>query len=332
MAKNKNNIINIEEIGEITGINNIPITTPTILRKLKENGYTELGHLVDAEPSDLTEITDLTLQEAKENIEFARKHASIDNLYKEPDKNNEHPRIKLNLKEYDEKTEGEHKGIKSDGITGIISKIPRDRSILCHNILVNFLKQHKTAEVIYVDSKKNFDQTMLKTLCKEKNLSYNDVRSKTKYIPAHTLTKFNIVIDRLDTAVKDKPLLIIFDDFTSIISQEALLSPRGKQSVSNTNNALYRLNKLYKRKQEIYIVVTTGITTKQDDSPLGYVPYGGTTLMKGLTNNIYIKNHKDPTGKRILHLTPSDHENDLTNSQVIVHMKRTGEITPGESI
>lgn len=297
MAKEKS----VKELEDLPGIG------PTTAEKLRTNGFDNIEKVAASSPYELSEVTGISIENAKKAIEAAREATNIEVQTGSAvlEKRKAIGRIATGSKGLDELLGG---GVETNGITEMYGRFASGKTQLGFQLAVNaqlpVSKGGLDGTVLFIDTEGTFRPERVEANAKGAGLDPKKILDNI-FVSRVTSTEQQILtVERADKLVREKNVkLIIVDSLMALFRSEYIGRGALNERQQKLNAHIHKLQKL----ADAYSLAVY-ITNQVMDNP-GMLfgdpttPVGGNVVAHAATTRLYIRKSKEE--KRIVRLVDS---------------------------
>lgn len=297
MAKDKT----IRELEDLPGIG------PTTAEKLKGAGIDTLDKVAVASPHELSDLTGISVEKAKEAITAAQESTTINYETGETisQRRKELGRITTGSKELDELIGG---GVETNAITEAYGKFSSGKSQIAFQLSVNAQLPKKDGgmegNVLFIDTEGTFRPERITSMAKAAGLDPKQALENIIVVRATTSEQQILTVERADKLILEKNIkLIIVDSLTSLFRAEFIGRGALSERQQKLNSHIHKLQILADK-----FNIAVYITNQVMDNP-GILfgdpttPIGGNVLAHAAATRLYLRKSKGE--KRIIRLVDS---------------------------
>ncbi|MCL4389078.1 MAG: DNA repair and recombination protein RadA [Candidatus Marsarchaeota archaeon] len=291
----------IRELEDLPGIG------PTSAEKLRAAGIDTLDKVAVAFPSNISEISGISQDKAKEAITAAREATTISyetaaTLLKRREAIG---RISTGSKDLDDLIGG---GVETDAITEVYGRFASGKSQIGFQLSVNvqlpLKKGGLDGGVLFLDTEGTFRPERIVSIAKKAGLDQEKVIENIVVIRAMTTEQQMLTLERADKLIQERNIkLIVVDSLTSLFRAEYLGRGALNERQQKLNSHIRRLA-ILSNKYNLAVYVTNQV---MDNPGMMFgdptTPIGGNILAHAATTMLYIRKSKEE--KRIVRLVDS---------------------------
>ena len=297
MAKDKA----VRELEDLPGIG------PTSAEKLRAAGIDTIDKVAVAFPANLSEVSGISVEKAKEAITAAQEATTINYETAEAllKKRAQIGRITTGSKDLDELIGG---GVETDAITEVYGRFASGKSQLGFQLAVNAQLPKKDGGldggVLFLDTEGTFRPERIESMAKKVGLNPEKVLENIVVVRAMSTEQQMLTMERADKLITEKNIkLIIVDSLTSLFRSEFLGRGALNERQQKLNSHIHRLA-ILANKYNLAVYVTNQV---MDNPGLMFgdptTPIGGNILAHAATTMLYLRKSKEE--KRIVRLVDS---------------------------
>jgi DNA repair protein RadA len=292
---------NIKELEDLPGIG------PTTAEKLRESGYDTLEKIAVASPHDLSELTGMSVDNAKKAVDAAKQATTVvystgSEIY---DQRKLIGRITTGSKDLNELLGG---GLEIKAITEAYGKFASGKTQLGFQLSVNVqLPRDKgglEGAVLFIDTEGTFRPERIETIATAAGLDPKLALDNMLVVRAETTEQQILTIERADKVIQEKNVkLIIIDSMMALFRSEFLGRGALGERQQKLNSHIHKLQNLADTHG-----LAVYITNQVMDNP-GILfgdpttPVGGNIMAHAATTRLYMRKSKED--KRIVRLVDS---------------------------
>jgi DNA repair protein RadA len=297
MAKEKS----IKELEDLPGVG------PTTAEKLKQLGYDSIEKIATASPHELSELSGMKLEAAKQAIDAAKQATTLD--YKTASEVNEKRRllgrIQTGAKGLDELLGG---GIEANAITEAYGRFASGKTQLGFQLSVNVQRPVESGglggKTLFIDTEGTFRPDRIEQLAKAAELDPKQVLDNILVVRATTTDQQILAIERADKLVKESNVkLIVVDSLMSLFRSEFIGRGALNERQGKLNVHIHNLQKLADN-HDLAVYITNQV---MDNPGILFgdptTPVGGNIVAHAATTRLYMRKSKED--KRIVRLVDS---------------------------
>ncbi len=297
MAKEKA----IKEIEDLPGIGE------TTAAKLRSSNIDSLEKIAVLSPHELSEISGISVDNAKKAIQVARESTTIEYETGESfyEKRKIIGKISTGSKDLNEMIGG---GVETNGITEAYGKFSSGKTQLGFQLSVNVQlplnKGGLEGNVLFIDTEGTFRPERIKSISEASGLDVNRTLENIIYVRAKTTEQQILTLERADKLIQEKNIkLIIVDSLTSLFRSEFIGRGALGERQQKLNNHVHRLQMLAD-KYSLAVFITNQV---MDNPGILFgdptTPIGGNVLAHAATTRLYLRKSKEE--RRIVKLVDS---------------------------
>ena len=297
MAKEKS----VKELEDLPGIG------PTTADKLRANGFENIEKVAASSPYEISEVTGISIENAKKAIEGAREATNIEVQTGSAvlEKRKAIGRITTGSKGLDELLGG---GVETNGITEMYGRFASGKTQLGFQLAVNaqmpISKGGLDGTVLFIDTEGTFRPERVETDAKGAGLDPKKILDNIFVSRVMSTEQQILTVERADKLVREKNVkLIIVDSLMALFRSEFIGRGALNERQQKLNAHIHKLQKL----ADAYSLAVY-ITNQVMDNP-GMLfgdpttPVGGNVVAHAATTRLYIRKSKEE--KRIVRLVDS---------------------------
>jgi DNA repair protein RadA len=291
----------VRELEDLPGIG------PTSAEKLRAAGIDTLDKVAVSFPANLSEISGISAEKAKEAITAAQEATTVN--YETAGailkKRSDLGMISTGSKDLDELIGG---GIETDAITEVYGRFASGKSQIGFQLAVNVQLPRKEGGleggVLFVDTEGTFRPERIESMAKKAGLNPEKALENIVVVRAMSTEQQMLTLERSDKLIQEKNIkLIIIDSLTSLFRSEFLGRGALNERQQKLNSHIHRLAMLA-NKYNLAVYVTNQV---MDNPGLMFgdptTPIGGNILAHAATTMLYLRKSKEE--KRIVRLVDS---------------------------
>ncbi|MCL4383050.1 MAG: DNA repair and recombination protein RadA [Candidatus Marsarchaeota archaeon] len=297
MAKEKA----VKEIEDLPGIGE------TTAAKLRSSNIDSLEKIAVLSPHELSEVSGISVENAKKAIQVARESTTIEYETGESfyEKRKNIGKISTGSKDLNEMIGG---GVETNGITEAYGKFSSGKTQLGFQLAVNVQlpvnKGGLEGNVLFIDTEGTFRPERIKSISDAVNLDSNKVLENIIYVRAKSTEQQILTLERADKLIQEKNIkLIIIDSLTSLFRSEFIGRGALGERQQKLNQHVHRLQTLAD-KYSLAVYVTNQV---MDNPGILFgdptTPIGGNVLAHAATTRLYLRKSKEE--RRIIKLVDS---------------------------
>jgi DNA repair protein RadA len=297
LAKEKS----VKELEDLPGIG------PTTADKLRANGFENIEKVAASSPYEISEVTGISIENAKKAIEGAREATNIEVQTGSAvlEKRKAIGRITTGSKGLDELLGG---GVETNGITEMYGRFASGKTQLGFQLAVNaqmpISKGGLDGTVLFIDTEGTFRPERVETDAKGAGLDPKKILDNIFVSRVMSTEQQILTVERADKLVREKNVkLIIVDSLMALFRSEFIGRGALNERQQKLNAHIHKLQKL----ADAYSLAVY-ITNQVMDNP-GMLfgdpttPVGGNVVAHAATTRLYIRKSKEE--KRIVRLVDS---------------------------
>ena len=297
MAKEKG----IRELEDLPGIGE------TTAEKLRAAGIDNLEKVATASPHELSEISGISVENAKKAVQAAQESTTVNYETGEAilERRKEIGRITTGSKDLDELIGG---GVETNAITEAYGKFSSGKSQIAFQLAVNVQipkeKGGMSGAALFIDTEGTFRPERIAEIAKAAGLDIKATLENIYVVRTVTTDQQILTAERADKLIQEHNIkLIIVDSLTSLFRSEFLGRGALGERQQKLNSHIHRLQTLAD-KYNIAIYVTNQV---MDNPGIMFgdptTPIGGNVLAHAATTRLYLRKSKEE--KRIVRLVDS---------------------------
>ncbi|MEM3876075.1 MAG: DNA repair and recombination protein RadA, partial [Candidatus Micrarchaeaceae archaeon] len=287
MAKEKA----VKEIEDLPGIGE------TTAAKLRSSNIDSLEKIAVLSPHELSEVSGISVENAKKAIQVARESTTIEYETGESfyEKRKNIGKISTGSKDLNEMIGG---GVETNGITEAYGKFSSGKTQLGFQLAVNVQlpvnKGGLEGNVLFIDTEGTFRPERIKSISDAVNLDSNKVLENIIYVRAKSTEQQILTLERADKLIQEKNIkLIIIDSLTSLFRSEFIGRGALGERQQKLNQHVHRLQTLAD-KYSLAVYVTNQV---MDNPGILFgdptTPIGGNVLAHAATTRLYLRKSKE---------------------------------------
>ena len=297
MAKEKG----IKELEDLPGVG------PTTAEKLKQLGYDTIEKIATASPHELSELTGMKLDAAKQAVDAAKQATTLEfSTASEVDaKRKSLGRIHTGAKSLDELLGG---GVEANAITEAYGKFASGKTQLGFQLSVNVQRPVEQGglggKTLFIDTEGTFRPDRIEQIAKAAEMDTKSTLDNILVVRATSSDQQILAIERADKLVRESNVkLIVIDSLMSLFRSEYVGRGALNERQGKLNMHIHKLQKL----ADTYDLAVY-ITNQVMDNPAilfgdPTTPVGGNIVAHAATTRLYMRKSKED--KRIVRLVDS---------------------------
>lgn len=305
---------------EIT-IYDLPGVGPATAEKLESAGYSDVMSIAVASPTELAEITGLTVAAARKIIQFAREQFNMSFVRGDEVLRQRQSVIKLatGCKAVDDLLGG---GFETGAITEAYGEFGSGKTQLGLTLAVRTIALEPDAKVVYIDTEATFRPERIIQIAQGMNLKPEDVLKSIFVARAFNSDHQMLLAEKVEDLIKkenQKVRTVIVDSLTAHFRAEFVgrgtLAER-QQKLNKHMHQLLKLAQVY----NICVYVTNQVMAKPDTffgDPTAAI--GGNIVAHTSTYRIYLR--KGKAGSRVARMIDSP---SLPEAEAVFYITPTG--------
>ncbi len=297
MAKEKG----VKEIEDLPGIG------PTTAEKLKAAGYETIDRIAASTPSELSDITGMSLEAAKKAVDAAKQATTLEFSTASEifETRKSLGRISTCASSLDEMLGG---GVEAKGITEVYGKFASGKTQLGFQLCVNVQqpvdKGGLDGTVLFIDTEGTFRPERIESIAKAAGMDPKKALENIIVVRANTSDQQILAVERADKTIKERNIkLIVVDSLMSLFRSEYPGRGALGERQQKLNAHIHKLQGLADTHG-----LAVYITNQVMDNPAilfgdPTTPVGGNIVAHAATTRLYMRKSKEE--KRIVRLVDS---------------------------
>ena len=307
----------IKEIEDLPGIGE------TTAAKLRSHDIDTLEKIAVMSPHELSEISGISVEKAKDAIQAARESTTINFETGEAfyEKRKSIGKINTGSKDLNDMIGG---GVETNGITEAYGKFSSGKTQLAFMLAINVQlpasKGGLDGAALFIDTEGTFRPERIEQMCKNLDIDSVKILENIIYVRVKTTEEQILVLERADKLIQEKNIkLIIIDSLTSLFRSEFIGRGALGERQQKLNHHVHRLQMLADKYQ-----LAAYITNQVMDNP-GILfgdpttPIGGNVLAHAATTRLYMRKSKEE--RRIVKLVDSPY---MPEGECVIRISNSG--------